>query len=87
MSGLPFLKKQQVAGLIISQRKPDASIQVEHQEGDEDHAMKAASEDILRAITSKDSQHLALALRAAFDILDSEPHAEGPHEDEDGEME
>lgn len=81
---LPFLKhKKQTASLIVSTRKPDGNIQESHSEGDEDSAMKAAAEDIMRAITSKDPQHLALALRAAFQILEAEPHEEGPHEEND----
>lgn len=80
---LPFLKKQsRPAGISIEVRKPD------HQEPEssESPALEAAAQDILRALEDKDSRHLALALRAAFQILDSEPHAEGPHlEEEDME--
>lgn len=69
---LPFLKPKQVAGLIISHRKPDGGVGEEHSAGDENHALEAAAEDLLRAINSKDSKHFALALRAAYDILMSE---------------
>lgn len=33
--------------------------------------MEACSEDIMRAITSKDSKHLALALQAAMDCYNA----------------
>ena len=79
---LPFLKpKSHSAGVIIQQRKPDDKDESEMDMGD--HAMEAAAEDIMKAINSKDSRHLALALRAAFQILDSEPHEEGPHTKEE----
>ena len=82
---LPFLNKhkQSVAGLIIKRREPDESADKKEPEGDE--VLEAAASDILNAIESKDHRHLALALRAAFDILESEPHKEGPHTDEEEE--
>ncbi len=73
---LPFLKPKAVAGLIISHRKPDGGKVESHMEGDEHQPLEAAAEDLIRAINSKDSKHLALALRAAFDILSSEPESE-----------
>ena len=82
---LPFLNKhkQSVSGLIIERRKPDETPdQDESSEGDD--ILEAAASDILNAIEQKDSKHLALALRAAFQILDSEPHEEGPHLNEEG---
>ena len=51
--------------------------------GDDDQALIAAAQDIMRAINMKDYKHLALALRSAFQILDSEPHDEGPHLNEE----
>jgi hypothetical protein len=71
--------------LIISHRKPDGGVspfenKEEEQEGQEDHALEACAQDILRAIADKDFKHLALALRAAFDVLESEPHEEAEHD-------
>ena len=79
---LPFLKNKNVAGLIISHRKPDGDIQEQHSEGNEDSALESAAEDIIQAMTAKDAKSLAAAIRAAFEILDSEPHVEGPHTQE-----
>lgn len=75
---LPFLAKKQMSGVIVSQRKKDgAGINEGETEGAGNHAMEAAAEDIIRAITSKDAQHLALALQAAYDICESnEPESE-----------
>lgn len=72
---LPFLKNSQEAsasGPIESiSRTPD---------NDEDYdSLQSAAEDLSAAIHSKDISGICVALRAAFDILDSEPHEEGPH--------
>lgn len=80
---LPFLKKQSMAGLIISHRKPDGSKEEEKTEGQEDQGLISCADDLIRAVHSKDSQAVSSALRAAFQILDSEPHNEGEHLNED----
>lgn len=82
---LPFLKPRAVAGLIVSKRKPDGSTEPEHVEGDEAAPLEAAAEDLIRAIHSKDTKAVAAALKAAFEISDSEPHVEGPHTNESEE--
>ena len=76
---LPFLKEKKVAGLILSKRKPDGSVSEEHSDDDKDHGLEAAAEDLIRALSSKDISSVAAALRAAFQILDAEPHEEGEH--------
>lgn len=78
---LPFLnnKKKQSTGLIISERKPD----VMNEDMDQDVPLEACGADLLSAIESKDHKAIAAALRAAFEIMDSEPHTEGPHLNED----
>lgn len=76
---LPFLKsKQNQSGVITTTRKPD-EVPKEDQD-DSGDGMKACAEDILRAISSKDSDHLAEALHAAFQIFDAAPHKEADHE-------
>lgn len=77
---LPFLKPKQMAGVIISHRKPDGGKMEQPNESEGDHAMEAAADDIMRAISSKDSKHLAHALRNAFSILQSEPEADSSFE-------
>lgn len=70
---LPFLKKSQEAsasGPIESQtREPD--------EDKDFDTLEVAAEDLLFAIEQKDSKAVAAALRAAFELMDSEPHSEG----------
>lgn len=70
---LPFLKPKTVAGLIISKRKPDGGTEPTESEGNEDQGLISAADDLVRAITSKDSQGVADALKAAFTMLQSRP--------------
>ena len=73
---LPFLKKSQEASVSAP---PDHVIRKSDHEEDYD-AMHAVAEDLLRAISAKDIKAVAEALRAGFELADSEPHVEGPHE-------
>lgn len=72
------MKPRAQTGVIVNQRKPDGSKDEKGIDGD-DHAMEAVAEDMIRAFNSKDSKQLAKAIRAAFEIADSEPHYEGEH--------
>lgn len=82
---LPFLKKQQVAGLIISKhRQPSGSIEESSPKG-HDEGLEACARDMITALDSKDSRQLAQALRNAFEIMESEPHEEGPHTNDNEE--
>lgn len=67
---LPFLKQKPVAGLIISHRKADGSKGEEYSQGEENHALEACAEDIIRAINSKDAKALATALKSAWECLE-----------------
>ena len=72
---LPFLKlnhEGRASGPIESiERKSD--------ETEEYDSLESAAEDLCHAIEAKDYKAAASALRAAFDLLDSQPHQEGPH--------
>lgn len=74
---LPFLKPKTVAGLIISTRKPDGSKTEEHSEDNEDEGLDACASDLIKAIHAKDIKAVSSALKAAFELVDSEPHEEG----------
>lgn len=80
---LPFLKPRQQPGLIVSKRKPDGGSEESHMEGEEDAGLDACSEDLIRAMHAKDAKGVTSALKAAFEILDSMPHEEGPHTNEE----
>ncbi len=73
---LPFLKKNQEASASAPidpvKRKPD-------EESDDYDSLESAAQDLLHAIKEEDTKAIAAALRAAFDLCDSEPHHEGPH--------
>lgn len=77
---LPFLKlKKQTGGVIVENRTP------EHESDDKDDfeldslALEECAKDLIQAIERKDSKAAASAIKAAFEILDSQPHEEGPH--------
>lgn len=72
---LPFLKKDQEA----SAAGPVESIRREPDEGADYDVLESAAEDLATAIHAKDIKGIAAALRAAFELCDSEPHEEGPH--------
>lgn len=77
---LPFLKPRQMTAIIMK-RQPDGEIKDDgHSEYDRE-GLKLAASSIIRAIESKDAEALASALKEAFEICDSGPHAEGPHEE------
>lgn len=78
---LPFLKNKKQPGVIIQERAPD------HPEMQrDDDGLSACAQDLMDGIAKGNKQMIADAIRAAFQILDSEPHEEGPHLD-DEEME
>jgi hypothetical protein len=45
--------------------------------------LEMCADDLNHAIKADDTKGIAAALRAAFDLLDSEPHVEGPHTNEE----
>lgn len=71
---LPWLKKKMNTPMSSIVQKTDGSLEPmsEDQEG-----LKAAAEDLLMAIESKNASQVASALQAAFEICDSyEPKGE-----------
>jgi hypothetical protein len=75
---LPFLKHNKEASISET---PD-HIKREHDEdSDKEYDMlESAAEDLISAVHSKDVKAVCSALRSAFEMLDLEPHKEGPHE-------
>lgn len=72
---LPIFIKPKQTGLIVEQRKPDGNKEVSQ----EDQGLEACAQDAINAIHAKDAKALASALRAAFELMELEPHEEGPH--------
>lgn len=85
MSELPFLKHRKLATIIMAKRKPEGSMEMMGEEGEEHPQLMYAAEDLISAVHAKDAKAVAEALRAAFDMLDSED--ESPESMNDGEME
>lgn len=76
---LPFLKRMQEG----SASTPVESVERKSDHEEEYDSLESAADDLIAAIHSKNSKHVAAALRAAFEMCDSEPHAEGPHHGEE----
>jgi hypothetical protein len=75
---LPFLKRNNkdagIAGVMTIHRNPDK--EESHEEHDGVHM---AARDLIDAVKADDVKGVAAAMRAAFEIMDSEPHVEGEH--------
>jgi hypothetical protein len=72
---LPFMKSKEA-----SSSEPVEHMIREPDEGSEYDPLESAAEDLISAVHSKNVKSVASALRAAFELCDSEPHEEGPHE-------
>lgn len=78
---LPFLKlKDRSPGGVLTEIRPS-----DNKDEQKDEGLRACSRDIISAVHSHDEAGLEAALRAAFHILDSEPHREGEHTNEQEE--
>lgn len=71
---LPFLKPKAAnqVGLIIKTREPDEKPD-ETNDDSGDHAIGACARDLISAVHARDEKGVSEALRAAFEILESEP--------------
>lgn len=78
---LPFLKFRKDSGISMAVRPSDFTSS-ETQEEDKDQGLIAVSGELLIALNNKDTRAIAEALRAAFEILDSEPDEEISHSEE-----
>jgi hypothetical protein len=75
--GLPFNDYRTGA---VSQ--PPESIKMSTSEKDHSDYLEICAEELHEAMKSGNIKGIADSLRAAFEILDSEPHVEGEHIDE-----
>jgi DNA-binding GntR family transcriptional regulator len=83
---LPFLKnKINQPGMIIETRKPDENPSQE-EESNDDEGLEMAASDLIDAIHNKDPKAAASAMRAAFELMESQPPDES-NEEEQGEEE
>lgn len=70
---VPFLKPKHISAVIIAKHKPEGGIEDMHEEGEDHPALMSAAEDLISAVQMKDAKAVAEALKAAFQIVDSEP--------------
>lgn len=79
--------KKKAATVIIAQmHNPSLEIE-EEEENDDEEECSALGEELLAAVSAKDPMGVYNALRAIFQKVDSEPHVEGEHEEDEGEEE
>lgn len=84
---LPFLKPRPQTGIIVAKMSPEGHEDT-NTEGSKDAGLEAAAADLIRGLEMKDSKKIASALRAAFQILDSEeeePESESSEEPTESE--
>lgn len=76
---LPFLKKNKEASVSVS-AMPDVIVrESDHEEEHHDDMLHAIGQELIDALHKKDVGSVIECLRAAFYILDAEPHEEGEH--------
>ncbi len=78
---LPFLKQKQPGGVTTEYRKPDQ----EPEQDESDQVLIACMQDFSQALTEGNHKAAASAFRAAFDLLEMEPHNEIEHDEQEEE--
>jgi len=73
---LPFLKDKREGSVS----EPPSTIRRDPDDGADFDSLEVAAQDLCDAVHSRNYKAVAEALRAAFELCDSEPHEEGPHE-------
>ena len=73
---LPFLKKKPQVGVIVTSRPADEPKQAED-------PIEYCAQDLIDAVHANDKKAAVQAIRDMFDIMESEPHREGPHTKEE----
>ena len=75
---LPFLKNKQqsVAGLIMKHRSQDGIKDDMPEDSNDNEGLHSCAQDLINAVHAKDVPAVASAMRAAFDIMESQPHDE-----------
>ena len=72
---IPYLKQAKEASVSavpeVMKREPDMEPEYD--------SLESAAEELIQAVHAKDTKGAAMALRSAFELMDSEPHQEGEH--------
>lgn len=83
-------KPKSIAGAIMANRKPAGGLDIEIEEempmddmemdmdagGGEDEGLLAAARDLIDAVQANDEAGVVGAMRAAFDLMEMQPHEE-----------
>lgn len=83
ISILPFLKPKKQPSLIVAKVSADGHKEEMSHDGEENHGLMSAAEDLIRAVHAKDAHATVEALRSAFEIMELEPHDEAPHPEQE----
>jgi len=80
---LPFLmpEKRKDTGMIVVDRRPDEEAAKDTPE--DLTGIEVAMEEFCAAVDKKDFKGMAKAFKAAFEMLESMPHDEAPHEEQE----
>lgn len=88
---LPYLDPKKLSAVIVAKRgKPDlhdtkSEMEApESEQSDYDAALESAAEDMLTAIDERSVKKLAMALKAAHELCESEEEQDEPEPDYDG---
>ena len=71
--------------MITETRKPDEN-SAKPEESNDNEGLEMAAQDLIDAVHNKDPKAAASAMRAAFELMESQPHEEN-NEEEQGEEE
>lgn len=82
---LPFLaNKKQKSGtaqdVFVKNREPDEKAPFEGHD-DPDAALHACSRDLIDAVMSNKAEKVTQVIKDMFEIMESQPHEEAPHEE------
>lgn len=72
---LPFLKHKQEGSISA----PVETVERKSDHEEEYDGLESAAEDLIQAMNEGNAKAVASALRAAFELCDSQPHEDGPH--------
>jgi hypothetical protein len=78
---LPFLKRKDESGASAPVDPAKQMITRDEDDLDHDH-LEVAMEELSHALKAEDYKAAAEAFRAAFDLLEVQPHDEYPHDEE-----
>lgn len=80
---LPYLKRKQMVGLISQKFASNGIKQPEEtptEEAPQDQGLDFCAHDLITAVHAKDVKGVTAALRAAFELMEKEPHEENNEE-------